>query len=101
MFVWSPFIGTYQYRDAKSIFILDNSGRIEQGPIVQGRTLTGTHETGTRRHSTYGCCHPFLTKSIYCTVELGVLEMISCPLPLYLADEDGRTKQNDSAFRSK
>jgi hypothetical protein len=54
MLVWSQFIGTYQYRDAKSIFILDKSGRIEQGPIVQGCTLTGTHETGTRRHSTPG-----------------------------------------------
>jgi hypothetical protein len=36
----------------------------------------------------YGCCHPFLTKSIYCTVVLCVLEMISCPLPLYLAHEE-------------
>jgi hypothetical protein len=41
MFIWSQFIGTYQYRDAKSIFILESSGRIEQGPMVQERMKRG------------------------------------------------------------
>ncbi len=36
----------------QSIFIVDKTGRIKQGPIVQEQTLTGTHETGKCRHST-------------------------------------------------
>jgi hypothetical protein len=40
--LWGPInTGTH------SIFLLDKTGHIEQGPIVQGRTLTGTHEASS------------------------------------------------------
>jgi hypothetical protein len=50
MFIWSQLMGPIN-TGTQSTLILDKTGRIEQGPIVQGPTLTGTchHSTDLQK----------------------------------------------------
>jgi hypothetical protein len=83
--LWRP-INT---RDTYSIFILDKIGCIEQGPIVQGPTLTGKHETRTCHHS-IKISTPWLAQLGSCSLVFAiarpVIQRYDRPMTTYISE---------------